>query len=180
MQRAEPDDKLWYASHHPDPLIPPPAGKRLPVEYSRNKAGQRRSGLRSRYNGGAPEPVVRLRRQSYRPGRAASSAYLTMVPARSNGATRMPMVQLPHAPACCRRAKFFRRRELWQNQSGSTHLSSAAVRAASCSRGEYGRRTAVVERCYVCGSCPNIACMPSKEARRAPCSARSGVRHCGR
>jgi hypothetical protein len=28
MQRAEPDDKLWDASHHPDRLMPPPAGKR--------------------------------------------------------------------------------------------------------------------------------------------------------
>jgi len=27
MQRAEPDDKLWYASHHPDRLMPLPAGK---------------------------------------------------------------------------------------------------------------------------------------------------------
>jgi hypothetical protein len=27
MQSAEPDDKLWYASHHPDRLMPLPAGK---------------------------------------------------------------------------------------------------------------------------------------------------------
>jgi hypothetical protein len=27
MQRAESDDKLWYASHHPDRLMPLPAGK---------------------------------------------------------------------------------------------------------------------------------------------------------
>jgi pyruvate/2-oxoglutarate dehydrogenase complex dihydrolipoamide dehydrogenase (E3) component len=25
-----------------------------------------------------------------------------------------------------------------------------------------GRRTAVVERKYICGSCPNVTCLPSK------------------
>jgi len=42
-----------------------------------------------------------------------------------------------------------------------------------------GRRTAVVERRYIGGSCPNINCMPSKNeiwsakvyASRAPCRA---------
>ena len=38
MQRAEPDDKLWYASHHPDRLMTPPAGTRPAAQYSRNKA----------------------------------------------------------------------------------------------------------------------------------------------
>lgn len=45
-----------------------------------------------------------------------------------------------------------------------------------------GQRVAVVERRYVGGSCPNIACMPSKNevwaariAYQAP--ARGGVRH---
>jgi hypothetical protein len=38
MQRAELDDKLRYASHHPDRLMPLPAGKPPPAQYSRNKA----------------------------------------------------------------------------------------------------------------------------------------------
>ena len=38
MQRAEPDDKLWYASHHPDRLMTLPAGTRPAAQYSRNKA----------------------------------------------------------------------------------------------------------------------------------------------
>jgi hypothetical protein len=38
MQRAEPDDKLWYARHHPDRLITPPVGTRPVAQYSRNKA----------------------------------------------------------------------------------------------------------------------------------------------
>jgi hypothetical protein len=49
MQRAEPDDKLWYASHHPDRLMPPPAGTRQAAQYSRNKAPQPSNG----------KPVVR-------------------------------------------------------------------------------------------------------------------------
>jgi len=44
---------------------------------------------------------------------------------------------------------------------------------------ESGRRTAVVERRWIGGSCPNIACMPSKIQRegRALQSSRRGVRH---
>jgi hypothetical protein len=38
MQRAEPDGKLWYASHHPDWLMTPPAGTRPAARYPRNKA----------------------------------------------------------------------------------------------------------------------------------------------
>jgi DNA-binding transcriptional LysR family regulator len=38
MQRAEPDDKLWYASHHPDWLMAPPAGTWPAARYPRNKA----------------------------------------------------------------------------------------------------------------------------------------------
>jgi hypothetical protein len=40
MQRAEPDDKLWYASHHPDQLMTPRAGTRPAAQYSRNKAAE--------------------------------------------------------------------------------------------------------------------------------------------
>jgi pyruvate/2-oxoglutarate dehydrogenase complex dihydrolipoamide dehydrogenase (E3) component len=32
----------------------------------------------------------------------------------------------------------------------------------ACSLGSQGKRSAVVERRYVGGSCPNIACLPSK------------------
>ena len=42
MQRAEPDNKLWHASHHPFRLMPLPAGKPPPAQYSRNKAEFRR------------------------------------------------------------------------------------------------------------------------------------------
>jgi hypothetical protein len=38
MQRAEPDDKRWYASHHSDWLMTRPAGTRLAARYPRNKA----------------------------------------------------------------------------------------------------------------------------------------------
>jgi predicted MFS family arabinose efflux permease len=38
MQRAEPDGELWYASHHPDRLMTPPAGTRRAAQYSRNNA----------------------------------------------------------------------------------------------------------------------------------------------
>ena len=41
MQRAEPDDKLWYAGHHQDRLMSPPAGTRPAALYSRNKARER-------------------------------------------------------------------------------------------------------------------------------------------
>ena len=43
-----------------------------------------------------------------------------------------------------------------------------------------GRRTAVVERCWIGGSCPNIACMPSKNeisSARAAHVARHGVQY---
>jgi hypothetical protein len=38
MQCAERDDKLRYASNHPYPLMPIPAGKPAPAQCSRNKA----------------------------------------------------------------------------------------------------------------------------------------------
>ena len=38
MQCAESDDKLRYASNHPDRLMPLPAGKPPPAQCSRNKA----------------------------------------------------------------------------------------------------------------------------------------------
>ncbi len=38
MQRAEPDDKIRYASHQPDRSMTPPTGTRPAAQYSRNKA----------------------------------------------------------------------------------------------------------------------------------------------
>ena len=52
----------------------------------------------------------------------------------------------------------------------STFLSSAAEGAAELTAwhaGKSGRKSAVVERRWIGGSCPNIACLPSKNEIRS-------------
>ena len=52
----------------------------------------------------------------------------------------------------------------WRNRNGLKPSSLAADLAAMA---KSGRRTAVVERRWIGGSCPNIACMPSKNEIRS-------------